>query len=98
MSPSEQPPRPPQEEIEPKDRVAHPFRTLRELVDYVYGKTLPTAGAEEGGWLEALPFPFLAIVGQQEMKPPLLLENPADKARMEAAKERQARRLTNQVK
>jgi len=79
MSPSEPTPPPPQEEIEPKDRVAHPFRTLRELVDYVSGKSLPTAGAEEGGRVEALPFPFLAIVGQREMKLALLLGliNPA---------------------
>ena len=79
MSPSEPAPQPPQEEIEPKDRVAHPFRTLRELVDYVSGKSLPTAGAEEGGRVEALPFPFLAIVGQREMKLALLLGliNPA---------------------
>ena len=61
------------EENEPKERVAHPFRTLRELVDYVSGKSLPTNAAEEGGLAEALPFPFLAIVGQKEMKLALLL-------------------------
>jgi magnesium chelatase subunit I len=79
MSSAEPVPQPSQEEIEPKDRVAHPFRTLRELVDYVSGKTLPSAGAEEGGRMEALPFPFLAIVGQREMKLALLLGliNPA---------------------
>ena len=66
-------PEPPVEESEPKERVAHPFRTLRELVDYVSGKSLPANTAEEVGLAEALPFPFLAIVGQKEMKLALLL-------------------------
>ena len=57
----------------PKERVAHSFRNLRELVDYVAGKSLPSLPAEEGRVVEALPFPFLAIVGQQEMKLALLL-------------------------
>jgi magnesium chelatase subunit I len=46
---------------------------LRELVDYVAGKSLPPLAAEEGVLTEPLPFPFLAIVGQQEMKLALLL-------------------------
>jgi magnesium chelatase subunit I len=58
---------------EPKERVAHAFRNLRELVDYVAGKSLPPLTAEEGVLTEPLPFPFLAIVGQQEMKLALLL-------------------------
>jgi magnesium chelatase subunit I len=58
---------------EPKERVAHSFRNLRELVDYVAGKSLPPLMPEEGHLTEALPFPFLAIVGQQEMKLALLL-------------------------
>jgi magnesium chelatase subunit I len=66
-------PEPPPEEIEPKERVAHPFRTLRELVDHVSGKSLPSNTAEEVGLAEVLPFPFLAIVGQKEMKLALLL-------------------------
>ena len=61
------------DEIEPKERVAHPFRTLRELVDFVSGKSLPTAEPEEGMRSETLPFPFLAIVGQKEMKLALLI-------------------------
>ena len=67
---------PPPEE---KERMAHPFRSLRELVDYVSGKTLPPPMAEEGGLVEPMPFPFLAIVGQREMKLALLLGliNPA---------------------
>src|SRR5512134_2482696 len=58
---------------EPKERLAHPIRSLRELVDYVAGKSLPAPASEEGLLTEALPFPFLAIVGQQEMKLALLL-------------------------
>ena len=58
---------------EPKERVAHSFRNLRELVDYVAGKSLPSLLPEDGRLTEALPFPFLAIVGQQEMKLALLL-------------------------
>jgi len=79
MSTPEENPEFPAEEAEPKDRVAHPFRTLKELVDYVSGKDLPAAAPEEGLRTEALPFPFLAIVGQPEMKLALLLGliNPA---------------------
>jgi magnesium chelatase subunit I len=64
---------PSEEKTEPKERVAHVFRNLRELVDYVAGKSLPPLTPEEGRLIEALPFPFLAIVGQQEMKLALLL-------------------------
>src|SRR5512134_1535666 len=63
----------PPETSEPKERVAHSFRNLRELVDYVAGKALPPLTPEEGILTETLPFPFLAIVGQQEMKLALLL-------------------------
>jgi magnesium chelatase subunit I len=69
----------PEEAQEPKERVAHSFRTLKELVDYVSGKSLAPLPAEDAGLAEALPFPFLAIVGQREMKLALLLGliNPA---------------------
>src|SRR5215210_8579108 len=63
----------PEEKPEPKERVAHAFRNLRELVDYVAGRSLPPLTPEEGHLTEPLPFPFLAIVGQQEMKLALLL-------------------------
>ncbi|HEX9387217.1 MAG TPA: hypothetical protein VF918_12920, partial [Anaerolineales bacterium] len=63
----------PEEKPEPKERVAHSFRNLRELVDFVAGKSVPSLVPEEGRVTEALPFPFLAIVGQQEMKLALLL-------------------------
>lgn len=55
-------------------------RSLRELIDRVSGRgfraQLP---AEEAGILETLPFPFLALVGQREMKLALILAliNPA---------------------
>ena len=58
---------------EPKERMAHPIRSLRELVDFVAGKSLPPLAPEEGRITEALPFPYLAIVGQHEMKLALLL-------------------------
>ena len=58
---------------EPKERVAHSFRSLRELVDYVSGKSLPPLSPEEGLVTEQIPFPFLGIVGQHEMKLSLLL-------------------------
>jgi magnesium chelatase subunit I len=64
---------PSEEKSEPKERVAHAFRSLRELVDYVAGKSLPPLTSEEGTVTEPVPFPFLAIVGQQEMKLALLL-------------------------
>jgi magnesium chelatase subunit I len=63
----------PEEETEPKERVAHPFRTLQELLDFVSGKRLPSAEPEAGTRTESFPFPFLAIVGQKEMKLALLL-------------------------
>lgn len=49
------------------------FRSLRELIDYVSGKALIELPQEDSGLAEALPFPFLAIVGQREMKLALLL-------------------------
>ena len=58
---------------EPKDRVAHSIHSLRELVDFVAGKSLPPLAPEEGRVTENLPFPYLAIVGQYEMKLALLL-------------------------
>jgi magnesium chelatase subunit I len=58
---------------ETQEQPANPFRNLRELVDYVAGKSLPVLTAEEGLVTEPLPFPFLGIVGQHEMKLALLL-------------------------
>lgn len=55
-------------------------RSLRELIDRVSGRGLrPSGVSEDAGLAEVLPFPFLALVGQQEMKVALLLAlvNPA---------------------
>ncbi len=49
-------------------------RSLRALIDQVSGRGFrPPQIAEEAGLLEALPFPFLALVGQPEMKLALAL-------------------------
>ncbi|MGB9673114.1 MAG: ATP-binding protein [Anaerolineales bacterium] len=58
----------------------NPVRSLRELIEQVSGKSLYSEGAQEdSGLAENIPFPFLAIVGQEEMKLALLLAliNPA---------------------
>lgn len=55
-------------------------RSLRELIDLVSGRGFQSQfTAEDAGLLEVLPFPFLALVGQQEMKLALILAliNPA---------------------
>jgi len=64
---------PEEETSEPKERVGHSFRSLKELVDYVSGKTLAPTQSDDGRISENLPFPFLAIVGQKQMKLALLL-------------------------
>jgi len=64
----------------PSDQIQASFRTLREFIDRVTGKDLWQPFAEEdAGIAESLPFPFLAMVGQREMKLALLLAlvNPA---------------------
>ncbi len=51
-----------------------PVRSLRELLDRVSGRGIPAAEGEgDSGLAESLPFPFLAVVGQKEMKLALLL-------------------------
>lgn len=59
--------------------MVHAVRSLRELIDIASGKTLSKLPAEDSGLAEVLPFPFLAIVGQLEMKLALLIAliNPA---------------------
>ncbi len=63
----------PEPQQEPKERVAHPIKSLRELIDHVAGKNLPPLSPDDGRIIEPTPFPFLAIVGQMEMKLALLL-------------------------
>ncbi len=55
-------------------------RSLRELIDRASGRGYqPQLGEGDSGLAEVLPFPFLAVVGQKEMKLALLLAliNPA---------------------
>jgi magnesium chelatase subunit I len=56
------------------------FRSLKNLIDHVSGKSLSESQAQpDSGLAEVIPFPFLAMVGQVEMKYALLLAliNPA---------------------
>ena len=56
------------------------YRSLKSLIEHVSGKSLgESQSQQDSGLVEALPFPFLAIVGQVEMKYALLLAliNPA---------------------
>jgi magnesium chelatase subunit I len=60
--------------------VSSGVRSLRDLIDRVVGKGLnPPEVQEDSGIAEVIPFPFLAIVNQYEMKMALLLAliNPA---------------------
>jgi magnesium chelatase subunit I len=57
-----------------------PVRSLRELIDRVSGRDIEAiAPQEDAGLADVVPFPFLAMVGQTEMKLALLLAmiNPA---------------------
>lgn len=68
--PSESPPRDLSEEEASKPRV----RSLRELIDRVSGRGSRLVEREgDAGYAELMPFPFLALVSQREMKIALLL-------------------------
>ncbi len=71
----------PVEAFSDHDGEAQPqVRSLRELIDRVTGRGLEiTQKQEDAGIAEVVPFPFLALVGQSEMKLALLLAmiNPA---------------------
>lgn len=60
---------------DPEEATTHPqVSSLRELLDRVTGKDLiQHQPSEESGIAEVLPFPFLALVGQYEMKLALTL-------------------------
>jgi len=50
------------------------IRSLRELIDLVSGRSIKDhLPQEDAGYAEVLPFPFLALVGQKEMKIALCL-------------------------
>jgi magnesium chelatase subunit I len=69
----------PEENFHQED-VYPPVRSLRDLIDRVSGRNLrPVDWEGDAGHAESLPFPFLALVGQEEMKLALLLTliNPA---------------------
>ncbi len=56
------------------------YRSLKNLIEHVSGKNLAeTQAQQDSGLAENLPFPFLAVIGQEEMKYALLLAliNPA---------------------
>ena len=57
------------------EKPARQFRSLKELLDFASGKELAKSMEQMGdaGLAEALPFPFLALVGQSEMKLALML-------------------------
>lgn len=60
--------------------IASRFRSLKDLVEHVSGKRSGELTSQpDAGLVEVLPFPFLAMVGQVEMKYALLLAliNPA---------------------
>ncbi len=52
----------------------HNIRSLRELIDIVSGRSIKDQmPQEDAGYAEVLPYPFLALVGQKEMKLALCL-------------------------
>jgi magnesium chelatase subunit I len=73
-------PRPEQPDSGAGDDTPVQVRSLRELIDKVAGRGIrPTEMEEDARLAEVLPFPFLAIIGQREMKVALILSlvNPA---------------------
>lgn len=59
----------------PEEKPQKQFRSLKELLDFASGRGLALNLEQLGdaGLAESLPFPFLAIVGQNEMKLALIL-------------------------
>lgn len=50
-----------------------PVRSLKELIDRVTGRSLSSLPQEDTGLAEPLPYPFLALVGQPELRLALIL-------------------------
>ena len=64
----------PSSEEEKQDQSLPQVRSLRELIDRVSGRDFkPTQAGEDSGIADVTPFPFLALVGQMEMKLALAL-------------------------
>jgi len=64
----------PSPEREPTDETRPPIRSLQELIDRVSGRAIERSQPQEdAGLADVIPFPFLAVVGQSEMKLALLL-------------------------
>lgn len=73
-------PQPPETPSDTSAESRPKVRSLKELIDRVTGRNLDTSQPQEdAGIADLLPFPFLALVGQSEMKLALLLAmiNPA---------------------
>jgi magnesium chelatase subunit I len=59
---------------QPDENIPPTFRSLRELIDRVSGRHIEaTQPQEDAGLADIVPYPFLAMVGQPEMKLALLL-------------------------
>ncbi len=70
----------PEEDYPTAETGVPPVNSLRELIDRVSGRGFhPAQATSDSGVAEVLPFPFLALVGQREMKLALILTlvNPA---------------------
>ena len=74
-TPDETPTPTPETSPDTGGELTHAFRSLKELIDFASGKELLKGFEKMGdaGIAEMLPFPFLAIVGQNEMKLSLML-------------------------
>jgi magnesium chelatase subunit I len=67
-------------QMNPEGEQITTVQSLKELIDLVSGRSLASAHhQEDSGYAEILPYPFLGLVGQTEMKLALLLAliNPA---------------------
>ena len=70
----------PEEDYTTAETGVPPVNSLREVIDRVSGRGFhPAQATSDSGVAEVLPFPFLALVGQSEMKLALILTlvNPA---------------------